>query len=47
MKYTEESLVEAAALGWDVTADDIHEIGGTSVYEIEGVDQVGICQRHP
>jgi hypothetical protein len=38
MKYTEESLVEAvAALGWDVTADDIHvEIGGTSVYEIEG-----------
>ena len=38
MKYTEESLVEAvAALGWDVTADDIHvEIGGTSVYEIDG-----------
>ena len=38
MKYTEESLVEAvAALGWDVTNDDIHvEIGGTSVYEIEG-----------
>ena len=38
MKYTEESLVEAvAALGWDVNNDDIHvEIGGTSVYEIEG-----------
>ena len=38
MRYTEESLVEAvAALGWDVRNDDIHvEIGGTSVYEIEG-----------
>ena len=38
MNYTEESLVEAvAALGWDVVNDDIHvEIGGTSVYEIEG-----------
>ena len=38
MKYTEDSLVEAvAALGWDVSKDDIHvEIGGTSVYEIEG-----------
>ena len=38
MLYTEESLVEAvAALGWDVTNDDIHvEIGGTSVYEIDG-----------
>ena len=38
MKYTEEALVEAvAALGWDVTNDDIHvEIGGTSVYEIDG-----------
>ena len=38
MLYTEESLVEAvAALGWDVRNDDIHvEIGGTSVYEIEG-----------
>ena len=33
MKYTEESLVEAvAALGWDVSHDDIHvEIGGTAV----------------
>ena len=38
MRYTEESLVEAVtALGWDVTNDDIHvEIGGTSVYEIDG-----------
>ena len=38
MLYTEEALVEAvAALGWDVTNDDIHvEIGGTSVYEIDG-----------
>lgn len=38
MRYTEEALVEAvAALGWDVTNDDIHvEIGGTSVYEIAG-----------
>ena len=38
MKYTEEALVEAvAALGWDVAKDDIHvEIGGTSVYEIDG-----------
>ena len=38
MKYTEEGLIEAvAALGWDVRNDDIHvEIGGTSVYEIDG-----------
>ena len=38
MKYTEDALVEAvAALGWDVNHDDIHvEIGGTSVYEIDG-----------
>ena len=38
MKYTEDVLVDAiAVLGWDVTADDIHvEIGGTSVYEIDG-----------
>ena len=38
MRYTEDSLVEAvAALGWDVVNDDIHvEIGGTSVYEIDG-----------
>ena len=38
MRYTEEYLAETvAALGWDVRNDDIHvEIGGTSVYEIEG-----------
>ena len=38
MLYTEEALVEAVtALGWDVRNDDIHvEIGGTSVYEIDG-----------
>lgn len=38
MHYTEEALVQAvAALGWDVVHDDIHvEIGGTSVYEIDG-----------
>ena len=38
MNYTEEALVQAvAALGWDVVNDDIHvEIGGTSVYEIDG-----------
>ena len=38
MHYTEEALVQAVeALGWDVRKDDIHvEIGGTSVYEIDG-----------
>lgn len=38
MIYTEDALVDAiASLGWDVVNDDIHvEIGGTSVYEIEG-----------
>ena len=38
MHYTEEALVQAVAdLGWDVRNDDIHvEIGGTSVYEIDG-----------
>ena len=38
MRYTEEALIEAvAALGWDTLRDDIHvEIGGTSVYEING-----------
>ena len=38
MRYTEEELSETiAALGWDVRHDDIHvEIGGTSVYEIDG-----------
>ena len=38
MKYTEDALIDTIAqLGWDVINDDIHvEIGGTSVYEIEG-----------
>tara|TARA_B100002019_G_scaffold139396_1_gene120089 strand:+ start:760 stop:1008 length:249 start_codon:yes stop_codon:yes gene_type:complete len=38
MHYTEEALVQAVeVLGWDVRKDDIHvEIGGTSVYEIDG-----------
>jgi len=38
MHYTEEALVQAVeSLGWDVRNDDIHvEIGGTSVYEIDG-----------
>ena len=38
MRYTEEALVKTVAeLGWDVRNDDIHvEIGGTSVYEIDG-----------
>ena len=38
MLYTEEALVQAVQdLGWDVRNDDIHvEIGGTSVYEIDG-----------
>ena len=37
MKFTQEDLWETIeTLGWD-TNDDIHiEIGGTSVYEIEG-----------
>ena len=35
MLYTEDSLIQD--LGWDVRNDDIHvEIGGTSVYEIDG-----------
>ena len=40
MKFTQESLVQAYTdLGWDMRYDDIHvEIGGTSVYEIEGLD---------
>ena len=40
MLYTEDALVQAVvALGWDVRNDDIHiEIGGTSVYEIDGLD---------
>ena len=38
MRFTEEELAETiAVLGWDVLNDDIHvEIGGTSVYEIDG-----------
>ena len=38
MKFTEENLIQAyTALGWDTLNDDIHvEIGGTSVYEIDG-----------
>ena len=38
MHYTEDSLIQAIQdLGWDVRNDDIHvEIGGTSVYEIDG-----------
>ena len=38
MHFTEQSLIQAYTdLGWDLLNDDIHvEIGGTSVYEIEG-----------
>lgn len=38
MRLTEDALVQAYTdLGWDMTNDDIHvEIGGTSVYEING-----------
>ena len=38
MHFTEESLIQAYTnLGWDIMNDDIHvEIGGTSVYEIDG-----------
>ncbi len=40
MKFTQEDFWETfQELGWDVLNDDIHiEIGGTSVYEIEGLD---------
>ena len=40
MKFTQEDFWETfQELGWDVSNDDIHiEIGGTSVYEIEGLD---------
>lgn len=37
--YTQESLIAAqAALGWDFSSSDefVVEIGGTSVYEIDG-----------
>jgi len=39
MKFTQEDFWETIqTLGWD-SNDDIHiEIGGTSVYEIEGLD---------
>ena len=38
MKFTQEDFWETMqTLGWDVSKDDIHiEIGGTSVYEIDG-----------
>ena len=38
MHFTEESLIQAYTnLEWDIMNDDIHvEIGGTSVYEIDG-----------
>lgn len=37
-RLTQEGLAETlSVLGWDVSSDDIHiEIGGTSVYEIDG-----------
>ena len=38
MKWTQEALSELVAeLGWDVTHDDlVLQVGGASVYEIEG-----------
>ena len=38
MKWTQEALTDLVAeLGWDVVNDDLHlEVGGTSVYEIDG-----------
>ena len=38
MKFTEDALIQAYTdLGWDMSKDDNHvEIGGTSVYGIEG-----------
>ena len=38
MHFTEDTLIQAYTdLGWDMSNDDIHvEIGGTSVYEIDG-----------
>ena len=40
MKWTQEALAQTVSeLGWDVTNDDLEiQIGGTSVYEIEGLD---------
>ena len=39
MRWTQEALTQLVAdLGWDVRKDDLHlEVGGTSVYEIEGL----------
>ena len=39
MRWTQETLTQMVAdLGWDVRNDDLHiEVGGTSVYEIEGL----------
>jgi len=38
MKFTQEDLWQQIhELGWDVRKDDLHiEVGGTSVYEIDG-----------
>jgi hypothetical protein len=40
MKWTQEALAQTVSeLGWDVTNDDLEiQIGGTSVYEIEGLN---------
>ena len=40
MKWTQEALAQTVSeLGWDVVNDDLEiQIGGTSVYEIEGLD---------
>ena len=40
MKWTQEALAQTVSeLGWDVTTDDLEiQIGGTSVYEIEGLN---------
>lgn len=40
MKFTQEDFWDTfQELGWDVRNDDIHiEIGGTSIYEIEGLN---------
>ena len=38
MRWTQEDLTQLVDdLGWDVRNDDLHiEVGGTSVYEIDG-----------
>ena len=40
MKWTQEALAQVVSeLGWDVANDDLEiQIGGTSVYEIEGLN---------